>query len=242
MGCASVSVSDPMPSSLPCLSPVCCLSVTRSVSPSVSASRCVCVCVCVCDKLKWTKELSGISKPGKVAYYSNTNIDLLAYIVEHITGKTLMEAYEEFIIYPLGLKNTYIPQDDKVYIPALYYDGRPLRRPNLIMSAYGSGGLISTSRELMKFLIAFFDGRLFNKSLIEKLTEFNSMENGYGNILYGGGLMKLKSKKVILGQFGFSGAFAFADPENRYYLTGYLAQSAGQQVLAKMVSEILEKN
>ena len=30
------------------LSPVCCLSVTRSVSPSVSASLCVCVCVCVC--------------------------------------------------------------------------------------------------------------------------------------------------------------------------------------------------
>ena len=46
-GCASVSVSDPMPSSLPCLSPVCCLSVARSVSPSVSASVCVCVCVCV---------------------------------------------------------------------------------------------------------------------------------------------------------------------------------------------------
>ena len=45
-GCASVSVSDPMPSSLPCLSPVCCLSVARSVSPSVSASVCVCVCVC----------------------------------------------------------------------------------------------------------------------------------------------------------------------------------------------------
>ena len=39
-----------MPSSLPCLSPVCCLSVTRSVSPSVSASLCVCVCVCVCAR------------------------------------------------------------------------------------------------------------------------------------------------------------------------------------------------
>ena len=51
-GCASVSVSDPMPSSLPCLSPVCCLSVARSVSPSVSASVCVCVCVCVCVRAR----------------------------------------------------------------------------------------------------------------------------------------------------------------------------------------------
>ena len=82
---------------------------------------------------------------------------------------------------------------------------------------------------------------LFEKALIDKLMNFNSMENGYGNILYGGGLMKLKSKKLILGQFGYSGAFVFADPERRYYLTGYLSQDGGQQILPKMVTEIFEK-
>jgi CubicO group peptidase (beta-lactamase class C family) len=193
------------------------------------------------DKLKWTKQISGINKPGKVAYYSNLNIDLLAYILEKTNGKNLMEVYNEYIIYPLGLKNTYIPMDNDVYIPALFFDGKPLKRPKLIKSSYGSGGLISTARDLMKFMIAFFDGRLFEKSLIEKLTVFNSMENGYGNILYGGGLMKLKSKKLILGQMGYSGAFAFADPERRIYLTGYMSQDGVQQVLPKMITEIFEK-
>ena len=51
--CASVSILGQMPSSLPCLSPVCRLSVTRSVSLSLSLPPCVCVyvcvCVCVCD-------------------------------------------------------------------------------------------------------------------------------------------------------------------------------------------------
>ena len=44
--CASGSVSDPMPSSLPCLSPVCRLSVTRPLS------LCPCVCVCVCARAR----------------------------------------------------------------------------------------------------------------------------------------------------------------------------------------------
>ena len=42
--CASVSVSDRMPSSLPCLSPIFRLSVSRSVSPSL----CLCLPVPVC--------------------------------------------------------------------------------------------------------------------------------------------------------------------------------------------------
>ena len=44
--CASVSVSDLRPSSLPFLSPICHLSVTRPLS----LCPCVCVCVCVCAR------------------------------------------------------------------------------------------------------------------------------------------------------------------------------------------------
>lgn len=193
------------------------------------------------DKINWTKQLSGVAKPGKSAYYSNLNIDLLARILEVVTGKKLMEVYNEYIIYPLNLKATYIPENEEVYIPAMFLDGKPQKRPNLIMSSYGSGGLISTARELMKFTIAFFDGRLFDKSLIEKLKDFGSMENGYGNILYGGGLMKLKNKNLILGQFGYTGAYVFANPEKRIYCTGYLSQEGSQQSLPKMVIELFEK-
>ena len=193
------------------------------------------------DKLEWTKNLSGINKPGKTAFYSNLNTDLLAYIVEKITGKTLREVYKEFITCPLNMKSTYIPENDKVYIPAVYLDGRAQRRPNLIMSSYGSGGLISTPRELIKFVTAFFNGWLFEETLLDKLMSFGSMENGYKDILYGGGLMKLKSKKLILGQFGYTGAFIFADPEKKVFCSGYLAQDGLEQVLPKMITELFDK-
>ena len=193
------------------------------------------------DKLEWTKQLSGINRPGKVAYYSNLNFDLLTFIVEKITGKKIDEVYKEYIFGPLNLKSTFLPKEDSKVIPALFFDGKPLKRNSLLISSYGSGGLISTPRELMKFIKAFFNGWLFDENLISKLTEFNPMENGLPNVLYGGGLMKIKSKKLILGQLGYTGAFAFADPENKVYFVGYLSQDGCQPILAKMIQEIFEK-
>ena len=194
------------------------------------------------DKLEWTKQLSGINRPGKSAYYSNFNFDLLVYIVEKITGKNIADVYKEFIISPLNLKSTYIASNDSKIIPAIFLDGKPVKRNNLLISSYGSGGLISTPRELMKFIKAFFNGWLFDENLIKKLTEFNSMDNGLPNVLYGGGLMKIKSKRNILGQIGYTGAFAFADPDKKVYYVGYLSQDGCQPILAKMVQEIFEKS
>ena len=193
------------------------------------------------DKINWTKKINGIDRPTKTAYYSNLNTDLLAFIIEKSTGKKLMQIYKEYIIDPLELKDTYIPESDEQYIPALYFDGKPLKRPYLIMSSYGSGGLISTTRELMKFIIAFFEGKLFDKSLFEKIMNFIPMSNGLDNIYYGGGLMKIKSKKVIIGQMGYTGAFVFADPDSKIYCAGYLSQPDCQAINSKMLVELFEK-
>lgn len=193
------------------------------------------------DKLIWTKSLGGNNKPGKTAQYSNLNVDLLTYILEKVTGKKLKEIYTEYIIRPLALKRTYLAEENSKYMPALYLDGRAQKRPFVLISSYGSGGLISTPRDLMKFIMGFFSGWIFEETLIDKLKDFGSMENGYGNILYGGGLMKLKCKREILGQFGYTGAFVFADPKNKIYCTGYLAQDGGNQILPKMITEMFDK-
>ncbi len=193
------------------------------------------------DKLEWTRELKAIDKPGKSVYYSSLNADLLVYVIEKNTGKKIMDVYKEFIFTPLNLRNTYIPENDNVLIPPVYFGDRPLKRNSLIISSYGSGGLISTTRELMKFIVALFEGKIFDVSLMQKITKFNSMINGLDNVLYGGGLMKIKSKKNILGQTGYTGAFAFADPDNKVYYVGYLSQPDAQPQLIKMVEELFEK-
>ncbi len=59
--------------------------------------------------LQATKELKPKFPPGtpKKAYYSDINFDLLGKIIEHVTAMTLREVYEDFIINPLNLKNSY---------------------------------------------------------------------------------------------------------------------------------------
>jgi len=49
-GCASVSVSDPMPSSLPCL--LFAVSLSLALCLPLSLALCVCVCVCVCVRAR----------------------------------------------------------------------------------------------------------------------------------------------------------------------------------------------
>ena len=71
--------------------------------------------------------------------------------------------------------------------------------------------------------------------------DFSSIENGIPNTLYGGGLMKIKSKRNIIGHMGYTGAFAFADPDKKAFFVGYLAVDGVQQVLPKMLQEIFEK-
>ena len=193
------------------------------------------------DKLEWTRELKGIDKPGKSVYYSSLNADLLVYVIEKNTGKKIMDVYREFILTPLNLRNTYIPTNESVLIPPVYFGDRPLKRNSLIISSYGSGGLISTTRELMKFITALFEGKLFDVSLIQKISRFSSMSNGLDNVLYGGGLMKIKSKKNILGQTGYTGAFAFAEPDEKKYYVGYLSQPDCQPQLVKMAQDLFEK-
>ncbi len=48
--------------------------------------------------------------PGQGFHYSNTNFILLGMIIEQVTGASVAEAYEERVIDPLGLEDTYFAQ------------------------------------------------------------------------------------------------------------------------------------
>lgn len=193
------------------------------------------------DKVNWVKSLKANVKPNTKTEYSNANADFLAYIVTKASGLTLEEAYDEFIFKKLGLTNTYLPKDENVTIPVIFVNGVAAKRPKMIMSCRGSGGLVTTSRELMKFLKSFASFELFDKSLFEKLLDFNSINSPYGNIYYGGGIMKLKSKYNLLGHFGFSGAFAYFDIDRDYYVCGCLSTPGSSINLSKMVVDFFEK-
>jgi len=169
------------------------------------------------------------------AHYSNTNYRLLGAIIEVVTRRPMAENYEERICSPLGLQRTYLfdwqqPRSDGA--PATVFNGRqPAVVPRYLSSNVSDGGLVSTSSECLIFLRAFFEGRLFDRGLLEPMTAWNPI---FFPLRYGCGLMYFKLPRFFwprplpefIGHSGSTGSFAFVCPSRSMYLAGTVNQTA----------------
>lgn len=189
------------------------------------------------ELLNWTKRLKPHFAPrtkGK-AFYADINFDLLGEIIEIVNGTTLSEAYQQFIFSPLKLENTYLPQSEDECIPRIYYKDKLLKRPKFICCCRASGGAISTAKELMIFIKAFFNGKLFDASIFDRLSTYHKLQITMGPISYGGGFMRIAlggfvmpfvGKGELLGHTGSTGTFAFYYPQKDLYMVGDMNQLA----------------
>ncbi len=193
------------------------------------------------ETLKATKALKPqfIPRTGSKAYYSNINFELLGEIIEKITQTPLNQIYKQFIFDPLALSKTYLPLDNTDIIPEIYYKRERLHRPLLIMSSRASGGCISTTKELMVFLKAFWNGTLFNKSVFKELAIYRKVQSSKGPINYGGGYMQIPlngaitffmGKGELLGHSGSTGSFAFYYPQKDLFFVGDVNQMANPAI------------
>ena len=132
------------------------------------------------------------------AYYANINFDMLGEIIEKVTQRSLSDAYKQFIFQPLNLKMTYLPTDESDFIPNVYYRDKCLYRPQLIMGRRASGGCVSTAQELMVFIKAFWNGKLFDKSIFKSLSIYRRVQASKGPIRYGGGYMQIPLSRAII--------------------------------------------
>ena len=167
------------------------------------------------------------------AYYANTNYRLLGAIIEIVTGKTMASNFEEMIYKPLGLHHTYLydwtsPPADEA--PAtIFLKDAPANIPKYLSSNTSDGGIVSTASECIFFLRAFFEGQLFNKALLEKMMNWNSI---FFPLRYGYGLMYFQLPRFFwptplpefIGHSGSIGSFAFVCPSRSMYLAGTVNQ------------------
>ncbi len=116
--------------------------------------------------------------PGSSYSYSNTNYWLLGDIVEHITSKSLQLLMEEMIFIPLQLTNTYIEKRDDRNVTRGYadlYGNGVLQDVSIWDKAEGDGeadgGLISTAKDLYKFMDGLFNGQLISTSTLEEMKK-----------------------------------------------------------------------
>ena len=79
-------------------------------------------------------------------------------IIEIVTNSTLEEVFRQLIFDPLGLKNTYLPEDENDFIPYIYYKDTAFYTSKLRMSIRASGGCVSTARELLVFVKVLLKG------------------------------------------------------------------------------------
>lgn len=196
-----------------------------------------------------TKQLKPHFGPdtGKRAHYANVNFDLLGKIIEIVTDSTLEDVYKQFIFDPLGLKNTYLPINENDFVPNVYYKDTSFYLPKTIRSIRASGGCISTARELMIFIKAFFGGRLFNKTIFHELDVNNKLQATMSSIHYGAGYMKIPlgglvtlfmGKGELLGHSGSTGSFAFYYPASDLFFVGDVNQMANPALPVQLVMRL----
>lgn len=122
-------------------------------------------------------------EPDTKQSYSNSGYFLLTLILEKITGKSYAEALKERITSRVGLDDTYIEPEfiDVNKNESLTYTRSgddwqqvPETHPSI---AYGAGQIMSTAKDLAKFIQALFDGKLVSK---ESLAQMKTLRDGEG--------------------------------------------------------------
>ena len=171
-------------------------------------------------------------QPGK-AHYSDTNFQLLGAVIERLTGATYAENCRQRIIEPLGLSGTWLYEDPDDRRPVdIRYHERPLSIP-LAMSSFGpDGGMVSTAVDLLRFLEAFFNGRLFPAGYLPGLQVWNRiffpMQSGVGihRFRLPWYFDPARSVPACIGHSGLSGALAFHSPAKGLFIAGTVNQLA----------------
>jgi len=130
--------------------------------------------------------------PNEEFLYSNSNFTLLTIIVQRVSGMSLADFTRKYIFEPAGMTHTQWRDNYKRIVPgrAIAYsknsDGSyEINMPN--ENAYGHGGLLTTTEDLLKWNEFYGSGKLGGAVFLRKQLTTEDLNNGKPNV-YGAGL------------------------------------------------------
>lgn len=175
------------------------------------------------EALEITKQLKPHFAPGRSrkAFYSDINFDLLGIILESVTGRTLTDNFVKYIYQPLGLKQTYMFEKGMEFdFPGFFIQDKVYQLPKYLAGWPASGSIISTKTDMVIFLKAFWNGKLFDKSHVEEMKVYHfiqifPMQYGIGHMQF-----KYPGFPAIIGHSGATGVVCYYVPEYRIYIAG----------------------
>jgi CubicO group peptidase (beta-lactamase class C family) len=177
------------------------------------------------------------------AKYGDTNFQILNLIIESVTGKPVQIALQD-LFQELNLENTYVFENihDDSFVPT-FYKSEQLTIPRFLKSTQND--IISTARDQMTFLKAFFNGHFFPKERLHELERWNSI---FFPFKYGIGIQKFYMPRVLspfrpvpemIGHSGSVGSVAFYVPEMEVYIVGTTNQQAHPNIAFQTMIRIL---
>jgi D-alanyl-D-alanine carboxypeptidase len=183
-------------------------------------------------------------KKGK-AKYVDTNHQILGLIIENITGEPLKIVLKH-LFQELNLTKTYVCEDanNKNFVP-IRYKSEERYLPLFLNSTQND--IISTAKDQMTFLKAFFSGYFFPK---ERLKELEMWNNIFFPFKYGIGIQKFSMPRFLspfypvpdmVGHCGSTGSIAFYVPEVGLYITGTINQQARPNIAFQTLIKIINK-
>ena len=185
-----------------------------------------------------------VHEPGEKFTYG-LNVDVLGYLVEVLSGKSLDVFFKERIFEPLGMKDTYfyLPENKKNRLAKLYTqdkDGKMIKaenRPGFDMDYpkkngtfyAGGAGLTSTAYDYAIFLQTMLNGgqyngkRILSPAIVHLMTQNQIGEVNAGRNKFGLGFSITTEKEaaripVPVGTFDWGGIFGttyWADPKDK---------------------------
>jgi CubicO group peptidase (beta-lactamase class C family) len=132
-------------------------------------------------------------EPGSEIVYGNAAYTLLAVIVRRVSGQSLRAFAEKRIFEPLDMTDTRFRDDHTEVVPRRAPGYSPRAGGGWSQSVpntdhYGSGGLLTTVGDLLKWEQNLVDGRVGGATLVAWMQTSGRLNDG-SETGYGGGLM-----------------------------------------------------
>ncbi|MEU6578230.1 serine hydrolase domain-containing protein [Streptomyces sp. NPDC046805] len=183
--------------------------------------------------------------PGVAYSYSNTNFVVAGMLIEKLTGHSVRTAYENRIIKPLALGDTfYVHPDTK--LPGRYARGylTPDKTGAALVDAtrqtvswaQSAGAIISSTRDLNAFYSALLGGRLLSSARLAEMEHWTKVNS---TTAYGLGLRR-RDLSCGVSVYGHTGTvqgyytYAFTTKDGRRSLTAVATTSNNATVLNTM--------
>jgi len=165
-------------------------------------------------------------EPGEAMIYNNSAYFFLGLIIEKITEKSYEEYLNEQFFEPLGMKNTYYCSTLDVIQNKVYgykYNKNGIQQKEYLDHTwpYAAGSLCSTTEDLLTWMIALHEGKIFDEQLYKLLITPDKLNDG-SKLRYAKGLANYTNfGNHLIGHGGWINGFlsdVIYFPEEKLYI------------------------